>query len=93
VNTFLPKEHAGEVATTIELIRSTEEEKGRQITNVEALRANRNAFARESLKSLQQAARERRNVFAQLMEAVKYNSEGQIAHALYDAGGESCRNM
>ena len=42
VNTFLPKEHAGETATTIELIRSTEEEKGQQITNVEALRANRN---------------------------------------------------
>jgi methylmalonyl-CoA mutase len=30
VNTFLPKEHGGEVATDIELIRSTEEEKGRQ---------------------------------------------------------------
>jgi methylmalonyl-CoA mutase N-terminal domain/subunit len=27
VNTFLPKEHGGEVATEIELIRSTEEEK------------------------------------------------------------------
>ena len=36
VNTFLPKEHAGEVATTIELIRSTEEEKGQQIANVGA---------------------------------------------------------
>jgi len=93
VNTFLPKEHAGETATTIELIRSTEEEKGQQITNVEAFRANRNSFAPESLKTLQQAARERRNVFAQLMEAVKYNSEGQISHALYDVGGEYRRNM
>ena len=93
VNTFLPKEHAGEVATTIELIRSTEEEKGQQIMNVEAFRANRNSFAPESLKNLQQAARERRNVFAQLMEAVKYNSEGQISHALYDVGGEYRRNM
>jgi methylmalonyl-CoA mutase len=34
VNTFLPKEHAGEIATEIELIRSTEEEKGQQIANV-----------------------------------------------------------
>jgi methylmalonyl-CoA mutase len=93
VNTFLPKEHAGEVATKIELIRSTEEEKAQQITNVEAFRGNRNSFAPESLKVLQQTARDRKNVFAQLMEAVKYNSEGQISHALYDVGGEYRRNM
>ena len=93
VNTFLPKEHAGEVATTIELIRSTEEEKGQQIANVAAYQENRNSLAPESLKNLQQAARDRRNVFAQLMEAVKFNSEGQISHALYDVGGEYRRNM
>jgi methylmalonyl-CoA mutase len=34
VNTFLPKEQVGETAATIELIRSTEEEKGQQIANV-----------------------------------------------------------
>jgi len=93
VNTFLPKEHGGDITTTIELIRSTEEEKGQQIANVEAYRANRNALAPDSLKRLQQAARDRENVFAQLMEAVKYNSEGQISHALYDVGGEYRRNM
>ena len=93
VNTFLPKEHAGEVATTIELIRSTEEEKGQQIANVAAFQENRNSLAPESLKNLQQAARDRKNVFAQLMEAVKFNSEGQISHALYDVGGEYRRNM
>jgi len=93
VNTFLPKEHGGDITTTIELIRSTEEEKGQQIANVEAYRANRNLLAPESLKRLQQAARDRENVFAQLMEAVKYNSEGQISHALYDVGGEYRRNM
>jgi len=93
VNTFLPKEHAGDITTTIELIRSTEEEKGQQIANVEGYRANRNSLAPESLKKLQQAARDRDNVFAQLMEAVKFNSEGQISHALYDVGGEYRRNM
>jgi len=93
VNTFLPNEHAGEVATKIELIRSTEEEKAQQITNVEAFRANPNSFAPESLKVLQKTARDRHNVFAQLMEAVKFNSEGQISHALYDVGGEYRRNM
>jgi len=47
VNTFLPKEHAGEVATEIELIRSTEEEKAQQIENVRGWQANRNRLAPE----------------------------------------------
>jgi methylmalonyl-CoA mutase len=93
VNTFLAREHGGEVATEIELIRSTEEEKGQQIANVRAFGEARNGLAPESLKRLQQTARERRNVFEQLVEAVKYNSLGQISHALYDVGGEYRRNM
>ena len=47
VNTFLPKEHAGEVATEIELIRSTEGEKAQQIANVRGWQASRNALAPE----------------------------------------------
>ena len=47
VNMFLPKEHGGEVATEIELIRSTEEEKGQQIANVHAWQAGRNSLAPE----------------------------------------------
>jgi methylmalonyl-CoA mutase len=93
VNTFLPKDHGGEIATEIELIRSTEEEKGQQIDNVLAYAKNRNDLAPQSLKTLQNTARERKNVFEQLMEAVKYNSLGQISHALYDVGGEYRRNM
>jgi methylmalonyl-CoA mutase len=93
VNTFLPKEHAGEIATEIELIRSTEEEKGQQIENVSLYSRARNELAPQSLKTLQATARDRRNVFEQLIEAVKYNSLGQISHALYDVGGEYRRNM
>ncbi|OOG44049.1 methylmalonyl-CoA mutase [Rhodanobacter sp. C06] len=93
VNTFLPKDHGGEIATEIELIRSTEEEKGQQIANVKAFGVARNSLAPESLKRLQDTARERKNVFEQLVEAVKYNSLGQISHALYDVGGEYRRNM
>ncbi|WIG55519.1 MAG: B12 binding domain / kinase domain / Methylmalonyl-CoA mutase [Rhodanobacteraceae bacterium] len=116
VNTFLPREHAGETATTIELIRSTEEEKGQQITNVQAFQKARNKFAPSGetghahevdsadapvkqvhdghgLRYLQDTARERRNVFEALMEAVKTHSLGQISHALYDVGGEYRRNM
>ena len=93
VNTFLPKDHGGEIATEIELIRSTEEEKGAQIANVKRYGEARNALASDSLNQLQSTARERRNVFEQLIEAVKYNSLGQISHALYDVGGEYRRNM
>ncbi|MFN9732390.1 MAG: methylmalonyl-CoA mutase family protein [Pseudomonadota bacterium] len=109
VNTFLPKEHAGETATTIELIRSTEDEKRQQIRNVEAFRAARNVGAGSArdgaataadgcqgpgtLAHLQQTARARTNLFEALMEAVKHNSLGQISHALYEVGGEYRRNM
>ncbi|MDE2345655.1 MAG: methylmalonyl-CoA mutase, partial [Gammaproteobacteria bacterium] len=106
VNTFLPKEHAGDIVTKIELIRSNEEEKRQQIDNVENYRAARNHMypspsgrgaggegAPGSLAHLQQVARDRKNIFASLMEAVKYNSLGQISHALYEVGGEYRRNM
>ena len=111
VNTFLPKDHAGEIATEIELIRSTEEEKGAQIANVKTFQQARNLkavhperrpqaevegpsqHAPGSLTLLQAVARDRKNVFEQLIEAVKYNSLGQISHALYEVGGEYRRNM
>ena len=116
VNTFLAKDGGGEVATEIELIRSTEGEKGQQIENVGLWQQNRNPLAPEGetghahvveddeaaatephdghgLGYLQKTARERRNVFEALMEAVKTHSLGQISHALYDVGGEYRRNM
>ena len=93
VNTFLAKDHGGEITTTIELIRSTADEKQQQIANLEAFQAARNARAPDSLTTLQSTARARRNVFESLLEAVKYNSLGQISHSLYDVGGEYRRNM
>lgn len=41
---------------------------------------------------LRSDARELRNIFAALMEAVKTHLLGQISHALYDVGGEYRRN-
>ncbi len=105
VNTFLPKDHAGDIVTEIELIRSTEGEKGQQIDNVANYQRLRNAAllppphagegwgGGEPLKILQKTARDRQNVFTSLMEAVKTHSLGQISHALYDVGGEYRRNM
>lgn len=91
VNTFLPKDHGGDIVTEIELIRSTESEKGQQIENVGNYQQLRNGDA--GLGFLQKTARDRKNVFASLMEAVKTHSLGQISHALYDVGGEYRRNM
>src|SRR5688572_80970 len=91
VNTFLPKDHGGDIVTEIELIRSTENEKGQQIANVQHYQQLRNGG--EGLAYLQKTARDRKNVFASLMEAVKTHSLGQISHALYDVGGEYRRNM
>ncbi len=105
VNTFLPKDHGGDIVTEIELIRSTEGEKGQQIDNVANYQRLRNAAllppphagegwgGGEPLKLLQKTARDRQNVFTSLMEAVKTHSLGQISHALYDVGGEYRRNM
>ena len=105
VNTFLPKDHGGDIVTEIELIRSTEGEKGQQIDNVANYQRLRNAAllppphagegwgGGEPLKILQKTARDRANVFTALMEAVKTHSLGQISHALYDVGGEYRRNM
>lgn len=93
VNTYLPREHAGEVSTEIELIRSTPEEKQQQITNVQSYQSLRNRFAADGLTTLQVTARRRDNLFNALIDAVKTHSLGQISHALYDVGGEYRRNM
>ncbi len=93
VNTFLAKEHGGEITTTIELIRSTPEEKAQQIDNVATFQDARSARRAETLSALQGVARARGNVFESLLTAVKYSSLGQITHALYAVGGEYRRNM
>jgi isobutyryl-CoA mutase len=93
VNTFLPKDGGTDGIGKMELIRSTEAEKGMQITQVARFQAQRNGFASDGLKPLQTIARERRNIFTGLLEAVKTHSLGQISHALYDVGGEYRRNM
>ena len=93
VNTFLPKNVDANAIGKLELIRSTEAEKGKQITQVAGYQQLRNALAADGLKPLQTIARERRNIFAGLLEAVKTHSLGQISHALYDVGGEYRRNM
>ena len=93
VNTFLPKEGQEDEVHTLELIRSSDDEKHAQIKNVRAFQETHADDRPAALERLQAAARKRENVFAELMNTVKSSSLGQISNALYAVGGEYRRNM
>ena len=92
VNTFLNKKGSPTILPT-EVIRSTTEEKEFQITTLQAFHKRHEAKSAAMLKRLQQAAINNENLFAELMETVKYCSLGQITNALYAVGGQYRRNM
>ncbi len=92
VNTFLSDEGSLTIIPQ-EVIRSTTEEKERQIVEVQALQAWQPKKAAAQLRALQLAAIHNENMFAALMEAVKVCSLGQITQALYAVGGQYRRNM
>jgi len=93
VNTFLPKEGQEDEVHELELIRSSEREKNDQIRHLRAFQEEHAQTSGEALARLQKVARERGNVFEELMETVKSSSLGQISGALYSVGGEYRRNM
>ena len=93
VNTFLPKEGQEDEVHELELIRSTETEKRDQIDHVRTFQAAHADESDAALQRLQAVARDRGNVFDELMQTVKSNSLGQISAALYAVGGEYRRNM
>ncbi|WP_336515977.1 methylmalonyl-CoA mutase family protein [Pollutibacter soli] len=92
VNSFLNKKGS---PTTIpgEVIRSTTEEKNQQIKNLEAFQKRNANRSEKALTRLKEVATTNENIFAELMETVKYCSLGQITHALYEVGGQYRRNM
>jgi methylmalonyl-CoA mutase len=92
VNTFLNKNGSPTILPT-EVIRSTTEEKEFQIKTLEAFHARHAEKSAAMLKQLQQVAVKNGNLFAALMETVKYCSLGQITNALYAVGGQYRRNM
>ena len=77
----------------LELIRSSEHEKQDQIRHLRAFQATHQDESTPAVAKLQDVARERGNMFAELMETVKSSSLGQISSALYQVGGEYRRNM
>lgn len=92
VNTFLNKKGSPTVIPG-EVIRSTNEEKEQQIQNLRTFWKRNEGKSAEILKRLKSAAINNENLFAELMETVKYCSLGQITHALYEVGGQYRRNM
>jgi methylmalonyl-CoA mutase len=92
VNTFLDP-HADGSSEEIELARSTEEEKQSQLQRLAAFHALHKDSSAVWIARLREAVIKDENVFATMMEAVRYCSLGQISNALYEVGGQYRRNM
>jgi len=92
VNTFLNK-NGSPTILPMEVIRSTKEEKEQQIQNLQAFWKRNESKSAEMLERLKTVAVQNGNLFAELMETVKYCSLGQITRALYEVGGQYRRSM
>jgi len=92
VNTFRnPK--GDPIPETLELARSTEDEKQSQLQRLNDFHARHAAEAPAMLQRLKQTVIENGNVFEVLMDAVRCCSLGQITDALFEVGGQYRRNM
>jgi len=92
VNTFRnPDGDSG--PTTIELARSSDEEKRSQIARLEAFKSTHATQREVMLGQLQQAAIRDENLFGVLVDAVRCCSLGEITDALFEVGGQYRRNM
>jgi methylmalonyl-CoA mutase len=92
VNTFLSSKGSPTIVPA-EVIRATTEEKEYQIQMLGNLHKAKEEFAKSHLRKLQEAAIQNRNIFAELMEACKHCSLGQITKAMFEVGGQYRRNM
>lgn len=92
VNTFLGKDGSPTIMPK-EVIRSTEEEKQFQIDAVQNFNKVNSEKAKEMLQNLHNAALNDENIFAEMMEATKVNSLGEITDSLFNVGGKYRRNM
>ncbi len=92
VNTFLSSKGSPTVIPA-EVIRATKEEKEYQIFMLEQLHKTQNDKQEEVAERLRSKAFSNKNIFEELMEAVKYCSLGQITNILFEVGGQYRRNM
>ena len=92
VNTFLSKE-GSPFQVPDHLIRSSAEDRDRQIAELRAFQERNADRADVALAELKKTAVQGGNTFEALMEAAKVASLGQMSHALYEVGGQYRRNM
>ena len=92
VNSFR-NPHGEKAPDTLELARSTDEEKQNQLKRLADFHNTQNAKSGADLTKLKQVAINGGNVFAELMETVKVASLGQITDALFEVGGQYRRSM
>ena len=94
VNTFRdPDIDQDQWVETVELARATEAEKESQLKRLADFQKRHEKEAPQALERLQQVALSGDNIFAELMNTVRFCSLGQITQALYDVGGQYRRNM
>ncbi|MCA8942384.1 MAG: cobalamin-dependent protein [Planctomycetes bacterium] len=92
VNTFLGPD-GSPIQQAKDVMRSSDEEKRRQIDNLEAFHHAHSAAATHEIAALEKAALEGENLFARLLDAAKACSLGEISRCLYRVGGQYRRNM
>ena len=91
VNTFLGKPQPE--SQTIELARSTEQEKQSQLQRLKAFQEGNADRSEQALDYLKQVLMAGGNGFEALVDVVRYCSLGQITAALFEVGGQYRRNM
>jgi len=92
VNTFR-NPHGDPTPQTLELARSTDEEKRSQLKRLADFHARHAHEAPATLQRLKDTVIANGNVFEVLMDAVRVCSLGQITHALFEVGGQYRRSM
>jgi methylmalonyl-CoA mutase len=93
VNTFLDPNRADGPPAPVELARATQAEKESQLSRLEDFKARNADEAPAALARLQRVAMDGGNVFAELMNAVRCCSLGQISEAFFEVGGQYRRNV
>jgi isobutyryl-CoA mutase len=91
VNTFL--DESAQEKMPVAVSRASYDEKDDQIQRLKQFQEKHTEKSGPALKKLRQVALSGENIFAELMETVKYCSLSQITQTLYAVGGQYRRSM
>ena len=93
VNTYIADNIDEQLNQEIELTRASDEEKDLRIDELNQFKKEHSAQSKAKLDKLREVALSGGNIFAELLETVRYCSLGEITNTLYDVGGKYRRNM